>query len=233
MKSLLVVLGVLVVTSVARAEMRVWTSVKGDTIEAEYVNIIGTKVVLKSAAGKILKVPKNGLCRADLEYLAQAIPPKIEIDVDMDKDRDTLDSYSSCYGSYNYERKAETAKCSVTLTKKNREPSNRELVATIYVLVKSTRGSTRKVVSYATHKFSFKNSKAAQFAAPAATVEYTKSDYVSNHGQKFEGYLVIVEDQDGNVVATETNQSKYENHVHKFKKAKKGTRFDSGFDILN
>ena len=33
----------------AYAEMRIWTSVKGDTIEAEFIKKIGTDIIMKTA----------------------------------------------------------------------------------------------------------------------------------------------------------------------------------------
>jgi hypothetical protein len=51
----------------AHAEMRVWTSVKGDTVEAEFINVFGEKVVLKRA--------EPGRLIAGLEGLSLRILP--------------------------------------------------------------------------------------------------------------------------------------------------------------
>lgn len=215
------------------AETRIWTSTKGDSIEAEYVKMFAGKVILKTAEGKQLKVPVSGLCSADKAWLANAIPPKIKITVDTDKDRDTLDSYSSEYGTYNYEKKAETTKCTAVLKQTNKEPSNREFIARMYVIGKQTNRDLREVISYAEHEFSFKSSKTTQFKTAPVTVEYTKSNYAQNRGARYEGFLVLVEDKEGNIVAVESSQTSYEKNAHKFKAAKKGTEFDNDFDIMN
>ncbi|MDF7824967.1 SHD1 domain-containing protein [Pontiellaceae bacterium B12227] len=89
-----------------QAEMRIWSDKKGNTIEAEFMSMMGSKVVLKTPQGKTIKVPAAGLSDADKKYLSENIPPKIKIEVDVDKDRETLSSYSSEYGTYGYERKA-------------------------------------------------------------------------------------------------------------------------------
>jgi hypothetical protein len=215
------------------AEMRVWTSVKGDTVEAEYVNMFAGKVVLMKPDGSQLKVPIKGLCSADREYLASTIPPEIKIKVDVDKDRDTVSSYSSEYGSYNYERKAETTKCIVTLEKTNPEKCSRNFKAYLYVMGEEVSRSQRKVLSYAEHEFSFKNTDFTEFRSNPVTVEYTKSDYASNRGFKFEGYLVFVEDDKGMIVTLDASQSAYEKNLHKIKLAEQDTEFDDDFDMLN
>jgi hypothetical protein len=217
----------------SHGEMRIWTSIKGDTVEAEYISIMSGKVVLKRPDGKQLKVPASGLCVADRDYLASMIPPKIKIDVDVDKDRDTLTSYSSDYGSYNYERKAETTKCIVTLEKTNREECNRDFTAYLYVIGKDTTGDKRKVLSYVAHDFSFKNKPETEFRSVPTTTEYTKSDYATNRGYRFEGYLIYIEDENGTVVAIESSQSRYEKNLHKIKPARDNTEFDNDFDMLN
>ncbi len=230
-KSIVTLVSVLFFVLSAQAEMRIWSDKKGNTVEAEFVAVIGTKVVLKKTDGSQIKVPMDGLCEADKEYLASTIPPKLKITVDLDKDRDTVDSYSSTYGTYNYERKEETTKCDVTIEKTSREPCNQQFVGKVYVLGKSEKSDQREVISYEEEKFSFEYKDTVSFKTKPATVQYTRSNYAREGGTRYEGYFVVVENSEGKVVAMESSQGTYEKNVHKFKKAKKGTRFDGDFDI--
>jgi len=214
------------------AEMRIWSDKKGNTIEAEFVNIFANKVVLTTKDGRQLKVPMSGLSEADIKYLSAAIPPKIEITVDVDKDRDTVSSYSSDYGTYNYERKAETTKCMAELKKTNQEECSRSLVAHLYVIGEEIQRGSRKVLNYTKHEFDFKYSDFTSFGSNPITVEYTKSDYVSNNGYKYEGYLVVVEDSLGEVIVIEASQSAYEKHYQKIRQASENSVFDDDFDIV-
>ena len=70
---------VLCICVTANAEMRIWTSKKGKTVEAEYIKMYGSQVVLKTAEGRTLHVPVFGLCDDDQDYLSHvaAVPPKI------------------------------------------------------------------------------------------------------------------------------------------------------------
>ena len=73
--------------SVAEEEMRTWTSRKGDVIAAKYVRMFaGGKVVLRTSKGRDLKIPVTDLSKADQKYLAELVPPKLDISVDMDID---------------------------------------------------------------------------------------------------------------------------------------------------
>ena len=119
----------------AHAEMRIWTSIKGDTIEAEYVQMFGgNKVVLKTSEGKILKIPVDGLCAKDGEYLASVVLPKIDIKVDVDKDRNKE------FATSGYKRYRETIKCSVSLKKTSKMECSREFTAYLYVFAEQING---------------------------------------------------------------------------------------------
>lgn len=211
---------------VSLSQARVWTSNKGDTIDAEYVKMFGNKVVLKTNEGKTLKVPVAGLCVDDRKYLASIIPPKIDIGVNVDIDSNTETSGSS------YERKSETVKCVVELKKTNPEPCSRKFTAQIYVFARKEKSDMRWLISHAEHSNGFIDENIVQFHSPSALVEYSKSSS-GNRGFRYEGYLVVVEDDQGQVVAMESNKEKYETNWSKIKNTRKGSRFDRDFDLLD
>jgi len=221
----------------ANAEMRVWTSKKGDTVEAEFINVFGRKVVLKRADGKQLKVPMSGLCDADVKYITKSIPPEIEIEVDVDNDRKTLDSYSSDYGYYDYSKKAQKVKCEVTVTKKSRMQNSTPLTATIFVFSKDPRSDELRVILTAEKDFSFENQEEATFSTGTASLTITKSSSSywsgSNDGAEYEGYVVCVEDKNGNIVGMRGSRNLYEECIGKIRGAKEGTRFDRDMDMIN
>lgn len=59
---------------------RIWTVKGGKSLEAEYVVVIGDKVVLKTGMGKQVKIPLNQLSENDREYITLASPPEFNID---------------------------------------------------------------------------------------------------------------------------------------------------------
>ena len=67
-------------TVCARSEMRVWNSLPGKTIEAEYVKIQFDDVILKNADGAETKIPLTAFSGDDLEYIELENPPKLSVD---------------------------------------------------------------------------------------------------------------------------------------------------------
>jgi len=61
------------------SSMRVWT-LKGDkTLEAEYVAVIGDKVVLENVRGRKKKISLSQISEADREYITLVNPPKFNV----------------------------------------------------------------------------------------------------------------------------------------------------------
>jgi hypothetical protein len=58
---------------------RLWTLANGKTVEAEYVNIMGGKVVLKTTRGKIVKVPPTDFSEEDRLHVKLLNPPKLKL----------------------------------------------------------------------------------------------------------------------------------------------------------
>lgn len=61
---------VVLAAGVAAAEVRDWTSGSGDSVRAEFVEMRGGMVVLRTAAGSRVSIGLNELSLADREYLA-------------------------------------------------------------------------------------------------------------------------------------------------------------------
>lgn len=219
------------------AEMRVWTSIKGDTIEAEFISVFAGKAVLRCANGKELKVPLSGLCAVDIKYLNESIPPEIDIEVDVDNDKKSLESYSSDYGSYDYSKKAQKIKCKVTMSKKSKQANSTPLKAFIYVFSEDAKMDEMEVILKEEHEFSFKHQDSAVFSTGTASLTITKSSsnygYGSNSGAEYEGYVVYVEDGKGRVMAVRGSRKFYEENLNKIKPAIPGTRFDDDMDMIN
>lgn len=210
-------------------EMRTWTSKKGDTVEAMYIRMFaGGKVILETSDGKQLTVPVDGLCAKDQEYLASKVPPQLDIEVDIDTDSDTS------YSSYDYERKKEVVKGKVVVKKTNREPCNQTLTVGMYVFAKRQRGDDLWLISKAEKKISFADGVDQHFfKCPAAETEYTNTSYSDQRGYRYEGYLVMVEDAAGNILAVESNRGEIESHCKAIRGAEVNTEFDGDFDRMS
>ena len=60
------------VTLFAKEPVRTWTSTDGRTLEARYLEMVGTKVRIENASGRKFTVPLNGFSSADQEYVKKA-----------------------------------------------------------------------------------------------------------------------------------------------------------------
>lgn len=206
----------------ANAEMRVWTAVNGKTVEAEFVKITGDKVVFTRANGKTIKVPLKGLSKKDRDYLASVIPPKFKIEVDMDKDSIKLsEGYSST-------RKRDTVSCRVDISKVNQEKCNRDFSATVLLFGEALTREAHVVIVKKKHSFNFKTNKKTSFESDLGSCVWY--DYYSGRGgTKYSGYLVIIEDSNGNIVGTEANKNFFEKNAAKIRKFGKGDGFSNKF----
>ncbi len=231
-KQWLVILIVWVIGGTAvHAEMRMWTDKKGNSIEAEFVKLFSGKVVLKTADGKQIKVPQNGLSNKDLEYLKNVVPPKLDIEVDINTDSKNIKN-KHFVSSINM--KQEKIRGKVTITKKNRDPSCRTFVAYLYVFTKHQQSEKIKVIDKKKHDFSFKTQNMVKFEGSTISTHYYNNGYYwsdfssnyDNYGEEYEGYLVFIEDDKGHIICTKGSCKLFENMVSKIKKSKKNDLFD-------
>lgn len=229
MKKYIAVVCVLLGLSFAvSAEMRIWSDKKGNTVEAEFISILGDKVVLKSPKGKVLKVPMSGLSAADKKFLASSIPPTIKIEVDIDKDEKKM--HDSGYSV----SKKETVSCSVELKKTSKAACSREFTAYAFVFSENLSDSSKKIMLLKEHKFHFKGSATVTFSTGSASVENYKGWSSSSNGKsgdEYHGYLIFVEDERGNIITIQSNQTTYEKNIARIKGGKVGTQFDKNYII--
>ena len=63
---------ILAITLTAKEPIRTWTSSDGRTLEARYLEMVGTKVRIENATGRKFTVPLTGFSSADQEYVKKA-----------------------------------------------------------------------------------------------------------------------------------------------------------------
>ncbi len=213
--------------SISIAETRMWTSIKGDTIEAELVNIISKNVVLKKMNGKQIQVPVSQLCAADQKYLATMKPPKIEIEVDDDVDDKTIGSVSGY--DYDHSSKRERLKCAVHVKKKSREDNSMPLIAHLFVFSKDLRREEYIIEGCEEWEFSFENQDSFSFSSDTISLEHSKNSYYGNSGRAYAGYVFWVESKDGKLVGINGSKGMFETNFVRIKTMTLNTKFDEDF----
>jgi len=226
---LIAVLVVLFGVAAANAAFRVWSSADGsNSVEAQFIQMSGTRVVLEKADGSRVMVPAEKLCAKDQEYLASVVIPELKIKVDKDVDSEKLSEYSGYSSGWVHKR--EDINVKVLIQKTSKAKCSREFKAHLYIIAEASQGDSRRVIDHKEHSFSFVKSNSTQLSGSASVEFYEYSGYSSGgkNGWEYEGYLVVVEDDSGAVIATETNKSSYESCLQKIQK---NINSSSGFSL--
>ena len=203
----------------ALADFRVWSSKDGGSnVEAKYIQMAGSKVVLEKKDGNRIMVSPSKLSAADQEYLAGVVPPQLKIKVDKDVDDEKLDEYAGY--SVGWVRKRQDITISADIRKTNKDKCTQEFKAHLYIIAESPKGNIRRVLEHQKESISFVDRTNAELSASASCEFYERSGFYTdgNEGWKFEGYLIVIEDQNGQIIASDTNKSTYESNLTKIRK---------------
>lgn len=200
----------------AHAEFRVWSSKDGiSNVEAQFIQMAGNKVVLEKKDGTRVMVPRSKLCDKDQEYLASIVPPEIAIKIDKDTSTEKTSE------SYYTEHKRDTIVIKVSIKKSSKDPCTQKFKATLYVVAGSYSGGSSRVIATTDKSFSFEKDDAIELKA-SGSVEYSNSYSSGKSGEEYEGYIVVVEDEKGQVVKVDTNKSVYQSKLNEIKNNKNG-----------
>ncbi len=202
------------------AEFRVWSSKDGmSNVEARFIQMSGSKVVLEKPDGNRIMVPKNKLSAKDNEYLAGVIPPRIKIDVDEDSSRIKLSENNSWT---DYE---ETFNLEVVIKKANREPCNQKFKAYLYMIAVKYTGDGRRVIASEENEFSFEQHDTTKLKA-TGKVQYENYVSTGKRGWKYEGYIVVIENEAGERIMADSSKSTYESKLNLIRENKSGDIFN-------
>ena len=202
------------------AELRIWTGKNGQTIEAEYIRDASGKVWLKPAHGKNKVVPIEALCMEDQQYIQLKTLPKIEIHVDDDVDRGTVGS--------DIDNVKEEIRCTVKVTKTSKKPYPVEYEVHFFLMGFDIRDKQHILAEKISKKCKLDSSNANTFSF-AGDHHHFEYDPDPAWGNRYEGYLVVVQTADGSVLATK-GRDKYMANYRRFLEAKKvPCRFDKNF----
>ncbi len=63
------------------SSMRLWTLNNGETFEAEYITKIGTKLVVRTAKGRQVRVPYGDISLEDINFIKLTRPPEFDVGI--------------------------------------------------------------------------------------------------------------------------------------------------------
>ena len=190
----------------SKEEMRMWTMADGQTVEAEFVNIFGGKVVLKNAKGKTRKIPKAQLSAGDIEYAELASPP--EFNVNVLKTFRQVDFSGGFYDINGWERPPESqGRYGVQLKQSSAGEYNHGLEFEMFVIGKQWRRSKYLLLDRQSGVFNPAQEKGRFFEFRSerkvviALDEYDQLTF----GEEYYGYVVTIVDKRGKLIALESS----------------------------
>ncbi|MEN8255279.1 MAG: SHD1 domain-containing protein, partial [Verrucomicrobiota bacterium] len=208
--------------------LRTWTLVDGRTLEAEFVNLFGGKVVLKNAKGKIKKVPREQLSAEDIEHAELTRPP--DIDINFLNSLKTVSFSGGFYDFYFWYRYDEQhGHFGLQLKQTSAGDYNHELKVDMFVVGQQREGNQYLLLDRQQFTFNpVEEDRFFEFRSKRKVELQDYPDYYKHmvHGDKYVGYLVTVTDKRGVVITTAGPKKWLAENLDSLKKLKVGNYFD-------
>jgi hypothetical protein len=209
---------------VAESDMRLWATADGRTMEAEFITAMGGNVILKTGKRKQVKMPLETLSEADRLYISLAVPPKLDINfLKTTKPRKfgaTMEGKAPpVVGSfYTF-----AARIKQTSTR----PYGHPLTAEFFAIGDEIGGQKKMLLDYQRAEFTLSEESDYSFEFKGPPVELL--DYTVNNerrGKRYGGYLVVIKDSRGEIIAYETPSEKLYKNLENLRKIHVGWYFD-------
>ncbi|VGO22291.1 SHD1 domain-containing protein [Pontiella sulfatireligans] len=188
------------------AEMRVWTFKDGKTLEAEFATYSGLNITLKNKKGKIVKIPEVQFSDEDLEYIELLNPPALDVSVSKTTEQRT---YPPTYNDDELPRQTFytfTVKIKQTSSKVYTKP----LTVELFIIGDENAGDKSILFHYQKEQFYLEQGSASLFEV--TTDEITATEFIlvgQLRGDAYNGYMVIVTDSRGEVVAYKAKKEEW------------------------
>lgn len=203
-------------------EFRIWEDMRGKSIEAEYVSEQAGKVLLKLRNGKTIRVNPETLSPEDREYANLRVKPKLVIDIDKDEkrvqDRNLIFAFNN------------QVHLTAEVKKKSSRPYNGKLTATFIFIGDNERSSHETVVKKTETPFTIEKEKTLRCGGIFST---ERKAFIKTAHHTFQGYLLVITDSFGEIVAAESQPSTYERYAEKLLALDEGTEFDKTFSSVD
>ena len=206
--NLLLCIAILLACNGTRTDARTWTSINGKTFEGEFILVVGDKAVIRNPTGDQIKIPLTQFSKEDLTFMELENPPKFTIDVSKSSEQYFFPQKYKAYEAWQLPKALD-----YVFTTKLRQMSTgsykHELRVDLYVIGEEIDGDNYIMLDRQSNTFipSEQPDRACQFKG---TRKVRMFDYEffedGRRGQKYGGYLVVITDSRGKVIAQEAPQ---------------------------
>ena len=184
----------------SESALRKWTLSSGKSVDAEYVAIIGEKVVLKTDRGKVVKVPLAKFSEADLIFLDFLNPP--ELKMDFKKHTSRFEVLHNPYSGMAIPTAQEFAG-GVVVKQQNMKEYTHSLRIEMYVVVDEYDGNNFILLDRQTETFTLTPENKKIFELRGEDKILRRYDNYGGivRGEKYKGYMILVYDERGEIIA--------------------------------
>lgn len=221
-KLILSFLGMALTSLTAQADVHVWTLEGGRTLEAEYVALSVGEVTLKTARGRVRKIPLEKLAEEDLRYIELLNPPRLELELGKVSDQRV---YPPTYNDQELPRQT-----LFTFTAKVKqlsgEPYRRQLTLEFFNIGEENNGDKNILYSYQKEQFTL-DGNGSEFTLSTREIPVTAYvSYGQRRGESYTGYMMIVKDERGEIIASKATRDEWLAIADKLSELPVGRTFD-------
>jgi len=210
----------LLFTQTTWAEFRTWNITGKGSIQAELISERYGLLTLRTSRRKTFKVPMRNLSSTDLTYLKTTFPLTVKVARSTTTKRYSNGQFFSKNDLIFWDK--------ITVTQTSKISPSQELKATYFVIGKRAIENKFVVIDQTIRRVKLGTSRPFTFwndyrMSPDHEVLFDVKPY---------GYLLVITDKAGKVIAVESNRKTFTQKYKNFLKAKTGTWLSSKFVII-
>jgi len=224
-----------ILCSIANAEMRTWVLKKGGSFSAEYMSIFGGKAVLKLKSGKKMRIPMDELSQQDRSFIELKNPPKVKINFTKTTKQRKTPIQAESAENHHPAPKIEFMTFFVSVKKTSSNPYPHKLTVEYFAFGNEINGNKKILLAKEEQTFFFEP-KNPEFRFQGKTVELMryhivigggkKAIHLPDRGEKYGGFIVVVKDELGNIIASKSSNKNLYRVFDNIKKLHEGCFFD-------
>ncbi|MDF7822452.1 SHD1 domain-containing protein [Pontiellaceae bacterium B12227] len=204
------------------AETRIWNLKNGKTIEAELQAVMGGKVSLKTLRGRVVKILEEDLSADDLSFIELNMPPKLDLSFSKtSKVRVFPESLSDLPSSQYFNFRG-------TVKQKSNKPYRHDLQMELFIIGEEKAGDKFILLDYQKETFRLEEGSSSVFELKSRQVELIEFEMNGQlRGEVYRGYMMIVTDSRGEVIAYTAKREEWYQNVENLRKVPIGKYFDN------
>ncbi len=203
-------------------KMRDWSLMSGRMLRAKLILRMGNNIILQNKRGKMIKIHEDQFSKEDHTYIQLNSPPDLEINFSKTSKQRTFPfTLSALIPRSTYF----TFKTSIK--KKSTSPYDQELSVEYFAIGKEYSGDIHRLLEYKKESFFLNKESKQRFTFSGNPVEVMNYENgLERRGEKYEGYLVVVTDSRGKIIAHKASSKTFFRYLDNLRQVPVGRYFD-------